>query len=57
MSLGTKINLVINVWKMKEDTRKGTKTKSRKQNNDIDYLKSIVKFAIAMLERITFQNI
>ena len=57
LSLGAKTSIAINAWKDKEDTEKGTKTKSRKQNNNIDCLKYIVKFAIVMLARTTFQNI
>ena len=57
MSSGMKTNLVTNAWKDKEDTETGIKTKSRKQNNNIDCLKNIVKFAIVMLRKITFQNI
>ena len=48
MSSGMKTNIVINVWKDKEDTEKGTKTKSRKQNNNIDCLMNTARYAIAL---------
>ena len=54
MSSGMKTNIVINVWKGKEDTEKGTKTKSRKQNNNIICVMNTARYAIALLGKSSF---